>query len=118
MALIPRKNLNLASTLLFLSAGLGVFTYLITPTRGTGQTVVVFITVGILFLVGLLVRAGFSWVRYVYAGLLVLGMIYAPFTIMRLLQFPFYLLIYLAQLFLQVAAAVYMFRKSEGPYRD
>jgi hypothetical protein len=119
MALIPKENLIKASNLLFISAGISLVTlivFLVLPVAVSIISSVV--SISLVLVLAFFVRAGFEWARYLFALIVILNAIGAPFMASVLAGYPLLLAVYTIQVIIHVYAAVLMFRKRESEYNS
>lgn len=121
MALIPKQNLVKASNALFASAGISIVTFIVYLFLPVAVSIAgSLVSTSLLLIFAFFVRAGFEWARYLFALLLIVGVVLSPFTAFGLAAAgsPLVLTIYTIQLILHIYAGVMMFRKRESGYNS
>lgn len=117
MALIPKENLVKASNLMFISACISLVSFIVllcssVPVSITSSV----ISLSVLLILAFFVRGGFEWARYLFALLIIIGVLFSPFVAVALAAYPVMLVVYIIQLIMHIYAAVLMFRKRESDY--
>lgn len=117
MALIPKENLIKASNLMFISACISLVTFIVllcssVPVSVTSSVV----SLCVLLILAFFVRGGFEWARYLFALLVIIGVLFSPGVAFALAAYPVMLIVYTMQVIMHIYAAILMFRKRESGY--
>ncbi len=105
-----------SSNLIFLSVGLGLLNNIIVPELLSSGFVFFVSLVTFLTIIGLglLVRRGVQWVKYLLAALIIFGLIGLPKLIEVWEIYPIMGVIYIFQSILQVWAVILLFQKQKS----
>ncbi|UIR57283.1 hypothetical protein LZQ00_05570 [Sphingobacterium sp. SRCM116780] len=109
--IIIHSNHIKSSNCMFISAALGVINILLTPAILTSASSIsaALLTLAFLVGIGLLIRKGTDWIKYVLLILLVIGLLGIPYMIQNILQSPIVGVINIIQTILQIIALILLF---------
>lgn len=108
----PHPNYIKSSNLMFITAGLGVINLFFFPGILSSALVIstAIITLLFLFALGWLIRQGFSWVKYPFLIIMILGLLGVPFMIKNMATAPVVGIVNVIQTVFQVWALVLLFK--------
>ncbi|PRD57067.1 hypothetical protein [Sphingobacterium gobiense] len=109
---VVHENYIKASNLFLVSVGLGLINIFLAPEiTAEGSTIAVSIfTLGFLLIIGLLIRKGFDWMKYVLLVFMIIGVLAIPLLLQNIMYQPVVGIINLIQTALQVVTLVILFK--------
>ncbi|AXB56700.1 hypothetical protein [Flavobacterium fluviale] len=115
MKISLNSNFIKSSNLIFISALLGIINLLLSPEiissqKGLKTSI---ITILLILTLGVLIRYGVSWIKYILLILIILGLFNTPAVIKYMLIYnPINAIIIILQSLVQISATVLLFRNS------
>lgn len=109
---VVHENYIKASNLFLVSVGLGLINIFLAPEiTAEGSTIAVSIfTLGFLLIIGLLIRKGFDWMKYVLLVFMIIGVLAIPLILQNIMYQPIVGIINVIQTALQVVSLVILFK--------
>lgn len=105
-----------ASELIFITAGLGIINFFFSPEILSSGFAIIIAVFTLLFIAGLgvLIKQGFSWIKYLLLALFIFGLLGIPFIIKNITTNPIVGIVNIIQTILQIWALVLLFKISKG----
>lgn len=109
------KNYIKSSNLIFLSALVGAINLLLLPGLLSSKTAMIvgFFTIVFLIFLGLMIRLGIFWIKYLLVILVLLGLTGLPLVIRNFLDRPLNGIFNIVQSIIQIYAIVLLFKKNK-----
>jgi len=106
-------NYKKAANLIYVSAALGLINVILSPEHVNAFGIIVAIfSLGLLVGIGFLVSTGNEWIKYVWLGLIVLGLLAIPYMLLNIVNKPVVGIINIIQTILQIYSLVLLFKIS------
>jgi hypothetical protein len=116
METTPKHNYIKSSNLVFLSAVVGAINLLLLPGILSSNTAMIvgFLTLCFLIFLGIMIRLGISWIKYLLLIMIVLGLISLPVIIRNFLDRPLNGTLNIVQSLIQIYAVIVLFQKASN----